>query len=357
MTTILVVDDFESIRTFCERSLSGMRVLLAADCDEALRLYEKERVDVVLTDVRLAGDCGLALLKKIKAADPDEIVIIMTGDLERDVILEALKEGANDFISKPFESLQLRNAVENALTKKKLRSELADLKRLNKLKDNFLSIVSHKLLTPITSISLFLQGMEQDIATTGGVGLRQTLRQVGGETAYLKKLVSDLLMFSKLDVEDEALRLERLDLSRVVSEALQRSPEAQQKTHIETAFIRKPMQRVTLDRQKITFAIEQVIDNSFKFSGETGRVSVTLEQDGEVVRITINDTGAGIPASELKRVADKFYQVDPDNTGQVRGFGLGLYYARELVKQHGGSMKITSEPQQGTTVVIELPLQ
>ena len=102
---------------------------------------------------------------------------------------------------------------------------------------------------------------------------------------------------------------------------------------------------------------QQVIDNAYKFSGDTGRVLIHTVADEEWVTVTVADAGSGIPPEELARVFDKFYQVDPDNTGQIRGFGLGLFYAREFIRQHGGSLNIASEPGKGTTVTIMLPVQ
>ncbi|NVN92636.1 MAG: response regulator [Desulfuromonadales bacterium] len=355
--SILVVDDEKAIRTLCERALPGYRVFQAENCDEALRVYEQENIDLVLTDVMMPGECGLHLLSKIKQRDPNSLVIIMTSFSDKDTILTSLKEGADDFVSKPFVPLQVQNAVEKALCKKKLRGELADLKKLDQLKSNFLSIISHKLRTPITSISLFLQNMDSDIEGPKAEYVRHNARLMYDEAAYLERLVTDLLLFSQVMGDGGGLNFQKSNLVAMLGEALQVSAEAQRKTRVETVFVRTVLPEINLDRQKISFAIQQIIDNAYKFSGETGRITVCFEQLGDRVLVVVSDTGVGIPASDLAKVTDKFYQIDPDNTGQVRGFGLGLFYAREFIKQHGGTLTIESELGQGTAVTIMLPLQ
>ena len=107
----------------------------------------------------MPGMDGIELLKRIKEKEPTIVVIVMTGFAEKDVILNALKADADDFISKPLNLLQLKTAIDKALVKKALKEEIASLKSLDRLKSNFLSTISHKFRTPLTSISLFLQNL------------------------------------------------------------------------------------------------------------------------------------------------------------------------------------------------------
>lgn len=354
---VLIVDDDTLIRDLCQRALRGYQVFQAGSSGEALKIYQREPVDLVLTDVMMPGGSGIDLLKTIKGQNPNAVVIIMTGFLEKEIILDSLKEGADDFISKPLNLLQLKSSVEKALSRRRLKEELANLKQLDRLKSNFLSIISHKLRTPITTISLFLQNIEQEGFGTCDEIFRQNARQISDEATHLGRLVEDLLTFSQVMVGSGGLVYEKTELDQIVAEVLQNSREAQTKSGVETVISRDDLPAMNLDRSKITFAIQQIIDNAFKFSGETGRISISLRQVDDRVHIVVADSGIGIPQDELAKVLEKFYQIDPDNTGQVRGFGLGLYYAREFVRQHGGNLAIESEPGQGTTITITLPVQ
>jgi len=352
--TVLVVDDERVIRELCEKVLKEYRVLQAGNCAEALQICQKEHCDLVLTDVMMPGGSGIDLLSQVKTLDPNAVVIIMTGFSQKEIILNALREGADDFINKPLNLLQLRTSVEKSLAKKRLKEELASLKRLDRFKSNFLSLISHKLRTPITAISLFLQNVEQGVYDQNDEAFHQNIKLVNNEAHYLGRLVSDLLSFSEVMEGREGLSPEPCDLNGILAEAISG---AQRKEGIETEFHVLPLPMLQLDRGKITFAFQQVIENAYKFSGETGHVSIKLSNAGDAVHVVVSDTGIGIPREELSKVFEKFYQADPDNTGQVRGFGLGLFYAREFVRQHGGSINIDSEPQQGSTVTVTLPLQ
>jgi signal transduction histidine kinase len=355
--TILIVDDESTIRELCERALSGFKVF-QADCGrDALRVYKQESIDLVLTDVMMPGGSGLELLRNIKGFDPNATVIIMTGFSEKDVILGALKDGADDFISKPLNLLQLKTAVEKALNKKALKEELADLKNLDRLKSIFLSLISHKLRTPITTISLFLQNIQRGIYDSADAGFYDNVRLINDEAMYLSRMVTDLLTFSQIMEGNAGLNREACDLNLITASVVYGSSEAQSKPGIEMDFQEVELPAMNLDRLKITFALQQIVDNAYKFSSELGMISISLFNGGDNVCVLVSDSGVGMPPEEIQKVFEKFYQIDPHNTGQVRGFGLGLYYAREFIHQHGGSISLDSEPGLGTTVTVTLPMQ
>jgi two-component system sensor histidine kinase/response regulator len=355
---ILIVDDEVVIRELCAKALKGYDVFHAGSCEDALRVYEKESIDLVLTDVMMPGGTGLDLLRKVKDIDPTAVVIIMTGFVEKDIILAALKEGADDFINKPINLLQLKTSVEKALAKKALKEELANLKKLDLLKSIFLSLISHKLRTPITAISLFLQDIQHGVYDMNDPAFTRNVQMINEETFYLIRIVNDLLAFSQvMEGNGGGLQREPCDLNLIVAAIVYGSQEAQSKPGIETDFHEVALPPLNLDRKKITFALQQIIDNAYKFSGELGSVSISLLDAGDNVCIIVSDTGVGMPRDEIPKVFEKFYQIDPGNTGQVRGFGLGLFYAREFVRLHGGSVSLDSQPGLGATVTVMLPMQ
>uniref|UniRef100_A0A831XE30 histidine kinase n=1 Tax=Geobacter metallireducens TaxID=28232 RepID=A0A831XE30_GEOME len=353
--TILVVDDEAVIRDLCARALKGYRVLQAAEGEEALRLFEKGGIDVILTDVMMPKMNGIDLLRRLKELEPTIVVIVMTGYAEKDIILNALKADADDFITKPLNILQLKTAVDKALDKKALKEEIANLKSMDRLKSNFLSLISHKFRTPLTAISLFLQNLAGGVYDPDDPESRRNLELICGQSRYLENLVAELLVFSRFMAAGEGLHLEPCSLHDLVRPLVAASKEAAAKPAIAVSFALDPLPPLSLDREKISFAIGQVIDNAFKFSREEGTVTVSLKEEGGECRLTVEDAGIGIAKEELPKIFEKFYQVDPEGTGQIRGFGLGLFYAREFVKLHGGTITLESEPEKGTRVTIILP--
>ena len=353
--TILIVDDEAMIRDLCMRALHDYRVLEAADGEEALKIFERGGVDAILTDVMMPKVDGLELLKRIKEQEPTLVVIIMTGYADKDLILKALKADADDFITKPLNLLQLKSAVDKALVKKALKEEIANLRNLDRFKTNFLSLISHKFRTPITSISLFLQNLAAGIYDPSDETARENIGLVYGEACYLGKLVTDLLTFSSVMDSGGPLRLEPCDLNSLLPKLLGGSKEWAEKRGVAPRCELEPTPELMLDREKFSFALQQVIDNAVKFSKKTGSVCVSLKTSGENCQISVQDDGIGIPKEALPKVFEKFYQVDAERTGQIRGFGLGLFYAREFIRMHGGSIGIESEPGVGTRVVISIP--
>jgi signal transduction histidine kinase len=112
---------------------------------------------------------------------------------------------------------------------------------------------------------------------------------------------------------------------------------------------------VIIDRRRITFAINALLDNAIKFTPPGGVISISGEIAAKELILTVHDNGPGIPQDEIAKVFEKFYQIDPQHTGQIRGFGLGLFYARQFIRDHGGTIDLKSSPEAGTTVVIHLP--
>jgi signal transduction histidine kinase len=351
--TLLIVDDEAVIRDLCKRALRDYNVLEAGNGEEALEVFARGGVDVILTDVMMPKLDGLELLKRLKELEPMVVVIMMTGFADKELILKALKADADDFINKPLNLLQLKSAVDKALVKKALKEEITNLRNLDKFKTNFLSLISHKFRTPITVISLFLQNLAAGLYDPEED--RENLGLVYEEACYLGRLVSDLLTFSSWMDSGNGLNLEPCDLNSLIPKLFDTCLQRSDKMGLNSEYNLETTPALFLDRKKFGFALQQVIDNAIKFSDEDGRVSVSLKQSGDHCHIVIEDEGIGIPKEQLPRIFEKFYQIDEDRTGQIRGFGLGLFYAREFVRMHGGSISVDSEPDVGTRVQITIP--
>ncbi|MDX2479239.1 MAG: response regulator [Desulfuromusa sp.] len=357
--TILCADDEPIIRELCVSVLDDYHVLLAKDGLEAVKILETEDIDLVLSDIMMPKLGGLELLQKAKERHPDQAVILMTGYSDQELILKALKAGADDFINKPINILQLTTTVEKVFEKQKLRQELADLKQTDQLKSDFLGLISHKLKTPATAISLFLQNIAEGVESPNDANFKQMVTMVQAETVHLEQLIQDLLYFSEATLQEETLTLEPIDLGLLADRVAFSLQPAALHRHINLESIIEsplPPETLMLNPQRIGFAIRALLDNAIKFTQEKGSICIEGKIGPEQVKLLIKDTGIGIPQQELPKIFNKFYQVDPENTGQVRGFGLGLYYARDFIRSMGGQLYIESQPGQGTVATIEFPL-
>jgi len=322
-------------------------------------MFEKNEIDIILSDVMMPHLSGLELLRTVKSQQPDLAVIMMTGYTDKEVILQALKAGADDFISKPINLLQLRTTVDKVLDKLLLRQELASLKRLDQLKSDFLGLISHKLKTPTTAISLFIQNVADGIGDPEDAGFQKTLALVQAETLHLEHLIQDLLYFSNIILQDRQLQLEPIEpgrIARQVATSLQPAAVSRQLDYQITIDPPSSPTLLSLDRERITFVLRALLDNAIKFTPPGGSVQLESSVKDNLVLIQIRDTGRGISRQEISKVFNKFYQIDQDKTGQVRGFGLGLFYARDFIRKMGGKLSLDSQPGLGTVATIEFPL-
>jgi signal transduction histidine kinase len=354
---ILVVDDDASVRYICAEALKAHDVLQAENGREALNVMAGNPVDVVLTDVMMPEMNGLELLEAVRKKEPNQIVVVMTSFAEKEVVLKALKGGADDFIEKPIDMLMARSVVERALEKKRLREELFHLKQIDKLKSDFLGLISHKLKTPITIISLSTQILAEKAENYPDPSFSKNLEATREQTAYLVTLIEELLRFSDAILQEEKLQLKTTDPKIFINACVEAMRDRASRRNIEIeARIDTPLPALMLDGKRIEFALHALLDNAVKFTPDGGKVTVETSTDGRHVIIAVGDTGPGIPVKEQAKVFEKFYQIDPDYTGQVRGFGLGLFYARQFVREHGGSLELQSAPEAGTTLTVTLPI-
>jgi len=353
---ILVVDDETLIRDLCAQVLEGFRVEQAGNGGEALEILQRQNVDVILTDVMMPDMDGLTLLRKAKELDPTQVVIMMTGFADKDVVLQALRENADDFLTKPLNLLQLKTTISKALDKKRLKEELVYLRRMDRLKSDFLGLVSHKLKTPVTAISLFLQTLSDGSQDLQDPDVQRHLGMIVEEARYLQGLIDDLLKHSEamlqphtgastpVSIREVLLRIQACFEQRTLGMSL----------HFLTQ-LGDPLPTLSIDEAGLTFSVSALLDNAIKFSPVGGRVEFSAEADDTHLRIRVCDQGKGISASEIPKVFEKFYQVDPGHTGQVRGFGLGLYYARQFASYHRGTLTLSEAPGGGTCATLSLP--
>lgn len=352
--TILVVDDEQVIRDLCSKGLKQYRILQAGSLQEALNCYSAQMVDLVLTDIQMPGGSGIDLLREIKKADPNAVVLVMTGFGDKETVLEALRADADDFIQKPVNLLHLQTAIEKALSRRALKEELAAMQYLDSLKGAFLSLVSHKLKTPLTSLSLGLEELERYASRLYQTEVcRLRLSSMREDLGALSGLMTSLVrMHQALGAPGSGMV--RCDLSEVVKSAAESVERASAKSSVTLTLDLTAAPAVRGNRDRLIFALQQILDNAFKFTSDGGSVAITLASDGHHATITVRDSGCGIAEDELPKIFERFYQVDPDVTGQIPGFGLGLFCAREIIRQHGGSIALSSQPGQGTTVTINL---
>jgi len=230
--------------------------------------------------------------------------------------------------------------------------------RRNEQHDSFINAVTHELKTPIASIRLYLETLQ--FRNVDETQRREFYDLMLKDTERLLSTVEQVLKAGQAGIKRAKPQLMNLELSALVKECME---VARNRHHLDPGALRyQEISRnghgspVLGDREMLTTAISNVIENAIKYSGDKVDVSVeVLSPDEERVELRVTDRGVGIPPQELKRVFKRFYRV-PTSMNQVKGTGLGLFIVRSIVRKHGGNASVSSPGVgQGTTVTIELP--
>jgi two-component system sensor histidine kinase/response regulator len=373
---ILIVDDepkvIEVIAYHLERE--GYEVLSAPDGKEALECVVADAPDLIITDVMMPNVDGIELCRRVKGNIETHFipVIVVTARGSKQVKLDSLDAGADDFVDKPVDALELSTRVRALLYTKQLHDELGAyrrdlekrveertselkaayerLKELDKLKTNFIGNVSHELRTPLhqirTAISLLgekeLSSDEQ--ATVFGAA-EETLES-------LSQLVEDILV---LNTYNEP-QIEMASVAEIIDASIKRMQSLPKRHAAEIeANVPPGLPLVWVDRDGLARVLHHLIDNAIKFSdGKPVLVSAEAIEGG--VRVSIKDKGIGISRDQQRRLSELLYQAETGITRRHSGLGIGLTLSRLVLGAHGIEIDIESQKGTGTTVSFDLPI-
>jgi len=234
-------------------------------------------------------------------------------------------------------------------------SDISELQRLERQKDEFLSVASHELKTPLTSLKILTQLAHRQLQRTGIGGLEH-MDRMEHSIIRMERLVNDLLDVSRIESGRLALRLEPLDLVSLCRHVAAEQMAASER-EIALELPREPT-IVRVDADRIDQVLANLLSNALKYSPQERPVTLTVRIEAANVVVAIRDEGSGIPQEALPHLFERFYRVPgvQVQSGSGVGLGLGLYITRELVERHGGQIGAESSPGFGTTFSVTLPL-
>jgi signal transduction histidine kinase len=237
---------------------------------------------------------------------------------------------------------------------RRLAEQNEQLREADRLKDEFVALISHDLRTPLTSIMGYLELTLADGALSDDQ--RGYLEIVDRNAERLLRLVNDLLFVARLEAGQLELHPSELDLSAIVRQSvLEAEPRAAAKG-IALTCSAADLPAVRADKGRIFQLLDNLVSNAIKFTPEGGDVEVSVARVNGAVKLEVADTGIGIDAKEQLQLFERFFRASTASQRQIPGTGLGLYIARAIVEAHGGSISVDTEPGRGTTFLIDLPL-
>ena len=244
------------------------------------------------------------------------------------------------------------------LVNRSIRNKVKDARDAEKAaqvseRQRFLRRLDHELKNPLTTIRLGITNLQEG-SKDGEMSM--SLQRISLQAQRLQVLVENLRRLSEMD--EKSLDRSQVDLGDVLEEAVELArvaPESTGTVHLSIQQVPWPLSQINGDRDLLTVAFRNLVENALKFSGEQGRVEVRASEDGHHVLVEIDDNGRGIPPADLAFIFDELYRGE--NARDLPGSGLGLSLARRIVELHGGSLHMNSRQEQGTMVRVQLPIR
>ncbi len=363
---ILVVDDNEQNRALLQATLEdeAYEVLVAANGEQALELFEARQPRCVLLDVRMPGMDGFEVCRRIRSLPhgSETAIVFLTAQRDVETFDAAQEAGGDDFLTKPLQTAELLLRVRAAIRLHRMGAELReqydlvrhqrdDLMRLHLLKERLSSFVVHDLKNPVNAMDLRAQMALRDPDLPERA--RNSLLKIREETRNLSRLIMNLLDISKGEGGVLSPRTGMVATEAWTEEVISEFAPQAQAAEVKLAWDVQALQIVG-DVDLLRRVLANLIDNAIRHAPEDSTVRIVARADGEHLRLEVIDEGPGIPDGLRERVFDPYVQIQTNGTTRG-GRGLGLAFCRTAVEAHGGT--IVAEPGgPGATIVVRLPL-
>lgn len=372
---VLIVDDNPSNRLLLRAHLENSHeVFEAADGPSALALVERAPVDLVLLDVMMPGMNGMEVCRRLKHARVEYLpVLLLTALGERDDRLAGLESGADDFLTKPVDRQELLLRVRTFLRLRgqdqRIRQQLKELgerdetiqlqldqlRAVDAMKDDLVSLLVHDLRNPLAGIMGFLGMLAEDVTDQD---LRSQADMALEASSRLREILEDILSVRLLESGNIVLHREWVEARRLVSDAIGSVLGAARARQVEiSAVIDHTDIGMQADRKLVRRAIENLLSNAVKYSPSGSIVRVAVKPTGGEVQIEVADRGQGIPNNLKEQLFQKFGSVESARGEARRGVGLGLYLVKLVATAHGGRTLVRDRRGGGTAVGLLVPGQ
>jgi two-component system, sensor histidine kinase and response regulator len=365
--TILVVDDNAENRALAEAVLveEGYRVVLATGGEEGVALFERERPDCVLLDVRMPGVDGFAACRRMRALEGgnDIPIVFLTAQRDLDTFDAAQSTGADDFLTKPVRPAELALRVQAAVKLRRLGSELRehyalirrqrdDLVRMQLQKEQLMAFVVHDLKNPVNSMDLQAQLLERipDLPARA----RRPIARIRDEARMQLRLILNLLDIAKSEEGRLAPTRASVDLDALFVEVVA-ALELRASDVEATLTSSCEVHSVVADPDLLRRVLENLVENAIRHAPEGSTVHLSARDEGGAVVLRVADGGHGIPAEAREKVFERFVQLAADEVGASRsGRGLGLTFCKLAVEAHGGRIWV-EDADPGAVFCVLLP--
>lgn len=361
---VLLVDDDEDDYLIIKRIFSQIPnnpfILTWSDnFDEAKDLVKSKEFDAFLIDYRLGAHNGLELLEIAVPIKRSEPFLVLTGAGDTTIEHKSIQLAAADYLVKgTFDANSLSRALYYALGRKQIEGQrLQHFIELNKTKDEFISLASHQLRTPATGVKQYLGMVLQGMAGEVPPAQLALLEKAYESNERQLTVVSDLLKVAQVDAGKVHIRKRPVDVVELIQDVAKEQAETYESRQ-QTLKVDAESERIyaDADQGKVRMVFENLIDNAGKYSDHRKKVTVTISQEPQWVRVDIKDEGVGFAHEDADKLFEKFSRIHNPLSTHVGGTGLGLYWAKNIIDLHGGMIRVDSVVGEGSTFSVYLPI-
>ncbi len=367
---ILIVDDTPqnliSLKNVLEKH--DFEVDTASSGEEALKKVLKNSYVLIILDVQMPEMDGFEVAEVISGysrAKETAIIFLSAANTEFKFIAKGYSAGGLDYITKPvdinilllkiktFYRIYEQNRKLNEI-QENLLEEIEFRKAAERKKDEFISIASHELKTPLTSVKGYIQLLERGIKKGDTNLIESHLSKAQLQLEKLNGLIADLLDISKIDSGKLKFNKEHFDINQLIDNIIEIMVESNPTFKIvKEGYITGP---IFADEMRIEQVIVNFLTNAIKYSPGTAVVNIKLSTADGMLCVAVKDYGIGMKAEQAKLVFEKFYRVE-ETSQRFQGLGIGLYISSEIIKRHGGHTYVNSVYGEGSEFSFTIPIE
>ena len=368
--TILLVDDEPEILNLFKAALdqSIYDIFTAEDANTAIEMLKTTQLDIVVSDFKMPGEfSGIDILYHINSNNLNTKFILQTAFATVELAIKAMKNGAFDFLLKPVNILHFTAVVEKCASIIKTERENTELKsdnerlnELNKLKEKFITITNHELRTPLTILKGYTDLLECYMEDIDSNDIKQSVDTIQTTLSDFEYVIKRMHSASRLNHSKYTYEPKQLNLNTFVEEIITQFKIITTSREISIHFeCQEESIDLTNDPNLLKKALREIIQNSVRFTPNGGHVNVSLIQKNDIIELTIQDSGVGIPKESMEYIFDMFYEAQDvmhHSTSQSNfmgsSLGIGLYLVKEISEICSFEIKVKSQPSNGTQFIL-----
>lgn len=351
--TILFIDDEDIVLKSCRRIFenSDYNIDTAVNGEEGLEKIEGGEYDIVVTDLKMPGIEGMEVLKTLQKKRPEIIVIIFTGYANVETAREALKNGAFDYIPKPFSPDEMRDVISNATKAIKDRENVPML--------DLMAIVTHELKSPVSVMHTTAETLYKGYFGNIDPEQKKIVETIIRNCEYLEDIIRSYIDLSKMELDELDSFMEKIDVYKDVVEPVITVPETEKN--------RKNMKLVTdiqdcptvhADPRLLKIVVSNLVNNAVKYGKENTDIEIALKSEGGNLVFSVLNEGVGFTREDIEtKLFTKFSRLKQRGTEGVKGSGLGLYICKKIIDKHGGRIWAESEQGSWAKFIFTLPVK